>query len=140
MERPPLGIVQLRKRGGTETWRRGRALPAGLQPLRVDLPFDRYVMGHHPPSIIYSLSRAVFRRWHHFEERKSATRHAVAAPVEAGNARRYVDPLVEAGVVVESTHRTRNRAWRAPEILNALGAFGERAGRRTLPSSPQPPS
>jgi Fic family protein len=52
--------------------------------------------------------------------------------ITTGNARRYVDPLVDAGVIVEFTDRTRNRAWRAPEILSALDAFAERAGRRNL--------
>jgi Fic family protein len=52
--------------------------------------------------------------------------------ITTGNARRYVDPLVAAGVIVEFTDRTRNRAWRAPEILGALDAFAERAGRRNL--------
>jgi Fic family protein len=52
--------------------------------------------------------------------------------ITTGNARRYVDPLVEGGVIVEFTDRTRNRAWRAPEILSALDAFAERAGRRNL--------
>jgi hypothetical protein len=51
--------------------------------------------------------------------------------ITTGNARRYVDPLVAAGVIVEFTDRTRNRAWRAPEVLGALDAFAERAGRRT---------
>ena len=53
--------------------------------------------------------------------------------ITTGNARRYVDPLVAAGVIVEFTDRTRNRAWRAPEVLGALDAFAERAGRRTAP-------
>ena len=52
--------------------------------------------------------------------------------ITTGNARRYVDPLVAAGVIVEFTDRRRNRAWRAPEVLGALDAFAERAGRRTL--------
>jgi Fic family protein len=52
--------------------------------------------------------------------------------ITTGNARRYIDPLVEAGVIVEFTDRTRNRAWRSPEVLGALDAFAERAGRRTL--------
>jgi Fic family protein len=52
--------------------------------------------------------------------------------ITTGNARRYVDPLVEARVIVEFTDRSRNRAWRAPEILSALDAFAERAGRRNL--------
>jgi Fic family protein len=51
--------------------------------------------------------------------------------ITTGNARRYVDPLVTAGVIVEFTDRARNRAWRAPEVLGALDAFAERAGRRT---------
>ncbi len=52
--------------------------------------------------------------------------------ITTGNARRYIDPLVAAGVIVEFTDRARNRAWRAPEVLGALDAFAERAGRRTL--------
>jgi Fic family protein len=52
--------------------------------------------------------------------------------ITTGNARRYVDPLVNAGVIVEFTDRTRNRAWRAPDVLGALDAFAERAGRRNL--------
>jgi len=52
--------------------------------------------------------------------------------ITTGNARRYVDPLVAAGVIVEFTDRTRNRAWRAPDVLGALDAFAERAGRRNL--------
>jgi Fic family protein len=52
--------------------------------------------------------------------------------ISTGNARRYVDPLTEAGIIAEFTDRTRNRAWRAPEVLGALDAFAERAGRRGL--------
>jgi Fic family protein len=53
--------------------------------------------------------------------------------ISTGNARRYVDPLTDAGIIVEFTDRTRNRAWRAPEVLSALDAFAVRAGRRALP-------
>jgi Fic family protein len=42
--------------------------------------------------------------------------------------------LVEAGVLVEFTDRSRNRAWRAPAVLDCLDAFAARAGRRTLPT------
>ena len=52
--------------------------------------------------------------------------------ITTGNARTYVDPLLIARVIVEFTDRRRNRAWRAPEVLSALDAFAERAGRRTL--------
>ena len=44
--------------------------------------------------------------------------------------RRYIGPLAEAGIVVEFTDRARNRAWRAPEVLDALDDFAQRAGRR----------
>lgn len=50
--------------------------------------------------------------------------------ISTGNARRYVDPLADAGIIVEFTDRARNRAWRAPEVLGALDAFAVRAGRR----------
>lgn len=52
--------------------------------------------------------------------------------ITTGNARRYIDPLVAADVIIEFTDRARNRAWRAPEVLGAIDAFAERAGRRTL--------
>lgn len=50
--------------------------------------------------------------------------------ISTGNARRYVDPLTDAGIIIEFTDRTRDRAWRAPEVLSALDAFAVRAGRR----------
>jgi Fic family protein len=53
--------------------------------------------------------------------------------ITTGNARRYVDPLTDVGIIVEFTDRSRNRAWRAPEVLSALDAFASRAGRRMLP-------
>lgn len=53
--------------------------------------------------------------------------------VSITNVYRYLDPLVEAGILVEFTARNRNRAWRASEVLHALDAFAERAGRRGLP-------
>lgn len=47
--------------------------------------------------------------------------------------RRYLGPLTAAGIIVEFTAKSRNRAWRAPEILAALDDFADRAGRRQLP-------
>lgn len=44
--------------------------------------------------------------------------------------RRYLGPLADAGIVVEFTDKTRNRAWRAPEILAALDDFADRSVRR----------
>ena len=57
--------------------------------------------------------------------------------ITTGNARRYVDPLVAARIIVEFTDRSRNRVWRAPEVLGALDAFAVRAGRRATPAHPR---
>lgn len=51
--------------------------------------------------------------------------------VTANNAPRAVAPLVEAGVLREFTGFKRNRLWQATEVLTALDAFAQRAGRRT---------
>lgn len=50
--------------------------------------------------------------------------------IASTNAHRYLNPLTEAGILVETTHGPRNRVWRSPEVLAALDAFAERAGRR----------
>lgn len=50
--------------------------------------------------------------------------------IDSTNAHRYLAPLTEAGILIETTNRTRNRIWRAPEVLAALDEFAERAGRR----------
>lgn len=42
-----------------------------------------------------------------------------------------IERLVEAGVLVQVSGNHRNRKWAAPEVLAALDAFSERAGRRT---------
>jgi Fic family protein len=46
------------------------------------------------------------------------------------NSYRSLQPLVDAGVLVESTDKKRNQLWRAPEVLDALDRFAARAGRR----------
>ena len=50
--------------------------------------------------------------------------------IESTNAHRYLNPLTEAGILIESTNGPRNRVWRSPEVLAALDVFAERAGRR----------
>jgi Fic family protein len=50
--------------------------------------------------------------------------------IESTNAHRYLNPLAKAGILVETTNGPRNRVWRSPEVLAALDAFAERAGRR----------
>lgn len=52
--------------------------------------------------------------------------------IESTNAHRYLNPLTEAGILVETTSGPRNRVWRSPEVLAALDAFAERAGRERV--------
>jgi Fic family protein len=59
-------------------------------------------------------------------------KHELNIPMS--NVYRYLDPLADSGIIVEFTDRSRNRAWRAPEVLRALDEFAERAGRRALPA------
>jgi Fic family protein len=46
------------------------------------------------------------------------------------NTYRSLQPLVEAGVLIEFTDKKRNQLWRAPEVLDSLDQFATRAGRR----------
>lgn len=50
--------------------------------------------------------------------------------IKSSNAHRYLNPLTEAGILIETSSGPRNRVWRSPEILSALDSFAERAGRR----------
>lgn len=50
--------------------------------------------------------------------------------IASGNAWRPIAPLVDAGVLTEFTGFARNRLWQSREVLAALDAFSERAGRR----------
>lgn len=51
--------------------------------------------------------------------------------IDSTNAHRYLNPLAEARILIETTSGPRNRIWRAPEVLAALDAFADRAGRRS---------
>jgi Fic family protein len=50
--------------------------------------------------------------------------------ISATNVYRALQPLIDAGVLLEFTNNKRDRLWRAPEVLDALDAFAARAGRR----------
>lgn len=52
--------------------------------------------------------------------------------IKIENARRAVNPLVDAGVLREFTGFSRNRMWEAKAVTEALDAFAARAGRRRL--------
>ena len=49
------------------------------------------------------------------------------------NVYRALQPLVDAGVLVEFTNNKRDRLWCAPDVLEALDAFAARTGRRQRP-------
>nr|WP_234794102.1 Fic family protein [Mycolicibacterium flavescens] len=51
--------------------------------------------------------------------------------IDSTNAHRYLNPLTESGILIETTSGRRNRVWCSPEVLAALDAFAARAGRRT---------
>lgn len=48
-----------------------------------------------------------------------------------GNVHRYIQPLLDAGILTQSHDRRRNQGWRAADVLAALDAFAARAGRRS---------
>ena len=50
------------------------------------------------------------------------------------NVYRALQPLVDAGALVEFTNNKRDRLWRAPDVLEALDAFAARTSRRQRPS------
>ena len=50
--------------------------------------------------------------------------------IPASNVYRAIQPLIDAGVLVEFTNKKRNKLWRAPDVLMVLDAFATRAGRR----------
>lgn len=50
--------------------------------------------------------------------------------VSTVTARNHLRDLVAAGILRESTGRSRNRVWRAPDVLAVLDAYAEGVGRR----------
>lgn len=46
-------------------------------------------------------------------------------------AQRAVEQLEEAGILQRTSSNQRNRAWIAPDVIDALDAFAERVGRRS---------
>jgi hypothetical protein len=52
--------------------------------------------------------------------------------IESKHARRYLDPLSGAGIIIETSSGPRSRIWRSPEVIAALDAFTERARRAGL--------
>lgn len=58
---------------------------------------------------------------------------ATELDVAPRNVYRSLQPLIDAGVLVEFTSRKRDQLWRSPDVLDALDAFATRAGRRQHP-------
>jgi Fic family protein len=49
--------------------------------------------------------------------------------IDSKHARRYLEPLSDAGIIVESSSGPRSRVWRSPGVIAALDAFADRARR-----------
>lgn len=58
---------------------------------------------------------------------------ATELDVAPRNVYRSLQPLIDAGVLVEFTSRKRDQLWRSPDVLAALDSFAARAGRRQHP-------
>jgi hypothetical protein len=52
--------------------------------------------------------------------------------IESKHARRYLEPLWGAGIIIETSSGPRSRVWRSPEVIAALDAFADRARRGGL--------
>lgn len=52
--------------------------------------------------------------------------------IDSKHARRYLEPLTKAGIIVETSSGPRRRVWRSTEVIAALDAFAERSRRRGL--------
>jgi len=82
---------------------------------------------------------AALRAYQEGDPRPVIERLAEAAPaaqelgVSPPNVYGPIRQLVADDVLVEFTDRRRGRAWRAPEVLDLLDEFADRAGRRSLP-------
>jgi Fic family protein len=59
-----------------------------------------------------------------------ATYLAAELRLPVRNVYRLLDPLLAAAVLVQTTSRSRDRVWRAPQVLAAVDDFARRAGRR----------
>jgi len=61
---------------------------------------------------------------------------ATALDMAPRNVYRSLQPLIDAGALIEFTNRQRDQMWRCPDVLAALDAFATRAGRRQPPTQP----
>jgi Fic family protein len=52
--------------------------------------------------------------------------------IESKHARRYLEPLSEARILLETSSGPRSRVWRSPDVIAALDTFAERARRGGL--------
>ncbi len=100
----------------------GRALISDLREIRENW---NHVITARADSAVWKVADLLTRR-----PVVNAALLALELGIESTNAHRYLNPLAEKGILVETTNGPRNRVWRSPEILAALDAFAERAGRR----------
>ncbi|MEB3070624.1 Fic family protein [[Mycobacterium] vasticus] len=100
----------------------GRHLLADLRSIRSGWA-DR--INTRPGTVVYRLADLLLKR-----PVVDAALVETELGIRKAHVYRNLDPLVEAGIILETTTYSRNRIWRVPEVLAALDAFAERAGRR----------
>ncbi|MEZ0362893.1 Fic family protein [Mycobacterium sp. pUA109] len=116
-------IVERFARASVLSIANGRELVADLRGIRENW---NHVVTARSDSAVWRLADLLTRR-----PVVNAALLARELGIESTNAHRYLNPLAEAGILVETSSGPRNRVWRSPEVLAALDAFAERAGRRS---------
>ncbi|MGL4177612.1 MAG: Fic family protein [Dermatophilaceae bacterium] len=101
----------------------GRALVADLRSIRER--WDELLTGVRSDSGARRLAIGLFR----FPVISATEAHALLG--SAKNAHRHIDVLVQRGILrPHQDYRTRNRTWRAQDVLDALDRYARRGGRR----------
>lgn len=115
-------IIECFARAGALCVDNGRMLIAGLRDIR-----KRWndVISARSDSTIWKVADLLTRR-----PVVNAALLAQELGIATSNAHRYLNPLTDAGILVEASGGPRNRTWRSPEVLVALDAFADRARRR----------
>ncbi|MFC7482167.1 Fic family protein [Luedemannella flava] len=119
----PTAIVERLAQASFAATANGRELVAELREIRAR--WDTQVTARRD-ALVWRLADALIRH----PVLNSATA-ATVLDVAPQNVHRAIAPLVVAGVLTEFTGYDRNRMWQSTEVLAALDAFADRAGRRS---------
>lgn len=119
----PLAIVTQFANAAFKAVANGRELVDELRHIRHDW---QQIIKARTDSAVWRLADLLLRR-----PVVNARVIAEELDLNIGNVHRYIDPLLDAQILVQSLDVKRNQMWRAVDVLAALDAFAARAGRRT---------